>query len=111
MFESNQARVTGIAVLLSLMITVIAAAQSLSAYGMLAMLIFSIPAALLLIFEINCMVMGSCHIYAWIRTVVFVIVLIGSMSAFTFLNEVATKMNEVLRHPPIVFQEEKEKQN
>lgn len=68
MFESTQEIVIAVVAGLSLLIGVIVSAVKVGALYSIIGLLFTIPFILLMLFNVRCLIFGSCNVWAWIVT-------------------------------------------
>ena len=83
MFETVQSKLVFGATLLILLLNVIFGYMSRSTYfgtvNLFMVLLIGVPLALLFAYDINCLVVGNCTIWSWIRTVIYLLMVIFSV--------------------------------
>lgn len=101
MFESTQAIVAFVVMLLTLIIELVIAVLNSGTMGLAywaVSLVFAIPLTILFVYAINCMVMGSCHVLSWFNVLFFALEFIFMVVLMIF-TIIATKKKSTTPAP------------
>ena len=83
MFESIQAKILAVILVIEMLAISISIAMSSGLYAFAFIplyLLFAIPVSLLYVFNQNCLVIGGCRIWSWIRLFIIIATLLAAMS-------------------------------
>lgn len=99
MLESPQAKIMGGILLLEVIIMSIIIGTTSSGMGMLAIplyLLVAVPVSLLMVFDQNCVVIGGCNIWGWIRLFLFVLSVLFAVIAIFAARRAAAEAEKKL---------------
>ena len=84
MFQSPQAIVIAIFYFIMFFIVALVSFKNLPFFGAIKVLTPYLIMTVLLIYDTDCLVTGGCFVYSWVRTVLYLIVIIIAISAVSF---------------------------
>lgn len=79
MFSSSQAKVSGIASLISIMLSSFAVGLTSGAKNAILVFLFSVAITALYVFDVECTVIGDCSIWGWIKTIMIILGILVSV--------------------------------